>query len=139
MTIRLIQQKTLAEELLPMPIIVGNAIFKYITKGRPSSKSPYIFIHHKVPYGKLTPSICRTALKAAAPLRGTPGNGFHITRKTFATGLLNAGSEVGTIIDSLGHHTDSTVEKYLSLDEERMLMCPLSFEEAGISGIGGVL
>ena len=139
MTISIIQQKTLAEELLPMPIIVGNAIFKYITKGRPSSKSPYIFIHHKVPYGRLTPSVCRTALKAAVLLRETPGNGFHITRKTFATGLLNAGIEVGTITDSLGHHTDSTVEKYLSLDEERMLMCPLSFEEAGILGVGGVL
>lgn len=71
-------------------------------------------------------------------MRKATGYGFHITRKTFATGLLNAGIEVGTIIDSLGHHTDSTVEKYLSLDEERMLMCPLSFEEAGISGIGGV-
>ncbi len=139
MTIRIIQQKTLVEELLPMPIIVGNTIFKYITKGRPSSKSPYIFIHHKVPYDKLTPSVCRTALKAAVPLRETLCSGFHITRKTFATGLLNAGSEVGTIIDTLGHHTDSTVDKYLSLDEERMLMCPLSFEEAGILGIGGVL
>jgi site-specific recombinase XerD len=139
MTIRLIQQKTLAEELLPIPVIVGNAIFKYITKGRPSSKSPYIFTHHKVPYGKLTPSVCRTALKAAVPLRESTGYGFHITRKTFATCLLNAGIEVGTIIDSLGHHTDSTVEKYLSLDEERMLMCPLSFEEAGILEIGGAL
>ncbi|MGL4694967.1 tyrosine-type recombinase/integrase [Enterococcus larvae] len=137
MTIRIIQQKTLVEELLPMPIIVGNAIFKYITKGRPSSKSPYIFIHHNVPYSKLTPSVCRTALKAAVPLRETPDNGFHITRKTFATSLLNAGNEVGTIIDSLGHRTNSTVEKYLSLDEERMLMCPLSFDEAGISGMGG--
>jgi len=136
-TIRLIQEKTLVEELLPMPVIVGNAIFKYITRGRPSGKSSYIFIHHKVPYGKLTPSVCRAALSAAIPKKETSGNGFHVTRRTFATNLLNAGTDIGLIIDALGHHTDSTVNKYLSLDEKRMAMCPLSFEETGIPMLGG--
>lgn len=136
-TISLIQEKTLAEELLPMPVTVGNAVFKYMTQGRPSSRSPYIFIHHKVPYGKLKPGVCREALIKAVPDRHTPGTGFHVTRKTFTTSLLNSGVKVGTIIDSLGHRSDSTIHQYLSLDGERMLMCPLSFQEAGIPLTGG--
>lgn len=62
-TIHLIQKKTLKEELLPMPITVGNAIFRYISLGRPNSKSTYIFIHHRVPYEKLSPEACLRALK----------------------------------------------------------------------------
>lgn len=135
-TIRLIQEKTLSEEVLPMPVKVGNAIFKYITQGRPTSKSLYIFIHHKVPFGKLGTETCISALKKAVPIRHTLGNGFHVTRKTFATSLLNNGVKLGIIIDSLGHRSDSTVHRYLSLDEERMMMCPLSFKEIGICNGG---
>jgi integrase len=62
------------------------------------------------------------------------GNGccFHNVRKTFATSLLAGSVNVKLISDSLGHSTDWTVHKYLSLDEERMRMCPLSLAEAGI-------
>ena len=42
-------------------------------------------------------------------------------------------SKIELISDSLGHSTDGTVHKYLSLDEERMRLCPLSLAETGIS------
>jgi len=136
-TIRLIQEKTLTEELLPMPVTVGNAVFRYITQGRPLSRSTYIFIHHKVPYDKLKPEVCRKSLMKVIPGRRTKGMGFHVTRKTFATSLLNNGVNVDAIIDSLGQRSRGTVYRYLSLDGERMLMCPLSFQEAGIPLLGG--
>ena len=46
-------------------------------------------------------------------------------------------TKVELISDSLGHSTDSTVYKYLSLDDERMRLCPLSLDETGISWKGG--
>lgn len=137
--IRLIQKKTLKEELLPMPVTVGNAIFRYITQGRPKSKSPYIFIHHRVPYDNLKPEACLRALKKALPERKVPGSGFHVTRKSFATALLHNGVKVNTIVDSLGHSSDCTVSKYLSLDEKRMRLCPLSLGETNIYPKGGIL
>lgn len=51
--------------------------------------------------------------------------------------LMMGNAKVELISDSLGHSTDSTVHKYLSLDDERMRLCPLSLEETGISWKGG--
>jgi hypothetical protein len=37
----------------------------------------------------------------------------------------------------IGHTTDETVKKYISLDEERMRLCPISLSESGITMKGG--
>lgn len=137
--ITVIQQKTKAELSLPLSVEVGNSIYPYIRSGRPGSKSPYIFIHHTVPYGKLEKGACLKALREILPERNAPGAGFHVTRKTFATMLLRGGANVNLIVDSLGHRSDSTVSKYLSLDEEKMRLCPLTFSDAGIPLKGGLL
>ena len=65
-------------------------------------------------------------------------NGFHVLRKTFATNLLRGNTPVTLISDSLGHSTNSTVYHYLSLDEERMRLCPLSMKDTKISLQGGI-
>lgn len=136
--IHLIQEKTKTEVSLPMPIKVGNAIYQYLMNGRPDSESSYIFIQHKAPYDKLERGSCFKTIREVLPGRNIPGSGFHVTRKSFATSLLRQGTEVNTIIDSLGHRSDSTVSKYLSLDEERMRTCPLSLSETNILLRGGL-
>ncbi len=137
-SITIIQQKTLTEVSLPLLVSVGNAIYSYIKSGRPKSDSPYIFIRHHVPYGKLSRNSCIPSLQAALPERNEPGSGFHVTRKTFATSLLRKGNSIQTIADSLGHRQTSTVSVYLSLDEKRMRLCPLSLSDAGILAKGGL-
>lgn len=136
--INLIQKKTKTEVTLPMPVEVGNAIYQYIMKGRPDSRSSYVFIRHQAPYDKLERGSCLKTIKEVLPERNVPGSGFHVTRKSFATTLLRQGTEINTIIDSLGHRSDSTVSKYLTLDEERMRTCPLSLSEANIPLGGGL-
>lgn len=138
-SITTIQQKTGKALEMPMPIRTGNILFRYLSYARPTSASPYVFIHHEVPYDKLDRSVCRAALCRFLPDRKSGKRGFHVTRRTFATGLLKGNTKVELISDSLGHSTDSTVHKYLSLDEKRMRLCPLSLEEAGISWEGGVV
>ena len=44
-----------------------------------------------------------------------------------------------TIADLLGHSDTTSLYHYLQLDEERMRMCPISMEEAGIMPEGGCL
>ncbi len=136
-SICLIQQKTGKSIALPMPVRVGNILFKYLRDARPKSSSPYVFITHETPYDKLDRGVCRRALIRILPERDAPNKGFHVVRKTFATNLLRGNTKVALISDSLDHTTDSTVHKYLSLDEERMRLCPLLLSEIDISWKGG--
>ena len=106
-------------------------MYKYILNGRPLSADAgngYIFIRHQAPYTPLkVTAACRNALKRILSTYGfelSPGQGFHMTRKTFATRLDD-------ISNVLGHASRETAEVYLERDEGRMRMCPLEF--------GGVL
>ena len=136
-SIRIIQQKTGRSLVMPMPVRTGNVLFRYLRDGRPKSDAPFVFICHEVPYGRLQRSVCTKALTRFIGSSAEPGRGFHVVRKTFATQLLDGNTKVELISDSLGHSTDGTVHKYLSLDEKRMRMCPLPLAETGISYEGG--
>ncbi len=136
-SISIIQRKTGKALKMPMPVRTGNILFRYIRDGRPESESPYIFIRHEAPYDEVKRGVCRSALKRfIAPVNGN-GCSFHLVRKTFATNLLTSIFNVELISDSLGHSSDGTVHKYLSLDDKRMRMCPLSLAETGIPYKGG--
>ena len=133
-TISVLQQKTGKFLKLPMPIEVGNAIYRYIIHGRPSAASEYIFITHRVPFDQLHRMACRRALHKA--LADNP-HGFHITRKTFATRMLIKNVETTRISETLGHVNNSSVMRYLSTNNEKMRMCALPLK--GISVKGGAL
>ena len=136
-SICVIQQKTGKALVLPMPVKTGNILFRYLRDGRPKSDEPYVFIRHEAPYDRIQRGVCRSALKRFLGIQKHSGCNFHAVRKTFATKLLEGGTDVELISDALGHSNDSTVHKYLSLDEKRMRMCPLSMAETGIFFKGG--
>ena len=138
-TVSFIQKKTSKAITIPVPVDVGNSVHKYIMDGRPESGSKgggYVFIRHHAPYGGMdTIQACRYALKkimSAYGLELPPGQGFHITRKTFATRLLSSNNTIDDISNALGHAMPETVEVYLARDEERMRLCPLPFESVGV-------
>lgn len=132
-SIRLIQEKTGVENWLPMSVSVGNAIYRYLKDGRPPVKNePYVFLKSRAPYNRVRPLVCADALERILPERNVPGSKFHVTRKTFATDLLKNGTPVSVIADALGHSDMTAVHKYLSLDEERMRLCPLSLSDLGL-------
>lgn len=137
-TICLNQQKTGVGIRLPMPNSVGNAIYRYLKGGRPShTEDTHVFLKVRAPYGPICSNECRHAIERALP--GTNSAKFHKTRRTFATALLQGGAKISSIADSLGHSSMASVHKYLALDEERMRLCPLSFEEMGLSREGALL
>ncbi len=128
-----VQQKTNKAITLTIPTDAGNSIYKYVMHGRPVSGAEgdgYIFVRHRSPYSRLDRSICRTALARVLSESGFSlphGQGFHITRRTFATRLLRARVKVDALVDALGHSSRNAVDNYLSHDEEGMLLCPLPF------------
>lgn len=133
-SIRFVQDKTEVEVELPMPVDVGNVLFRYITEERGRKKDPRIFLGEKAPHRPVGRATCGRALKTALPDRHAEGSGFHVTRKTYATNLLREGIGAATVADALGQRGTSSVHRYLSLDTERMRMCALSLEDNGIGG-----
>ena len=135
-SISIIQEKTKTSLALPMPVSVGNAIYRYIKEGRPQVRSDYIFIRHTAPYGKLTNKTCTIALWSILPERKDVHGGFHVTRRTFATNILRTGAGASDVMDTLGHTDPTSVMKYLSMDEERMRQCPLSLSDLPLTREG---
>ena len=137
--IQIYQKKTSHEIILPMPTDVGNAIYLYIANGRANEKTScrYLFIKNRVPYDSLQRCVCRQALKRMLPERNTPGSGFHVTRRTYATDQLRKGTGKQGLADLLGHRDTTSIKHYLNLDEERMRMCPISLSDSGLLMEGG--
>ncbi|SCX84297.1 tyrosine-type recombinase/integrase [Butyrivibrio sp. INlla14] len=137
--IRIYQKKTSHEIVLPMPTEVGNAVYLYIKHGRPNEKTQNdrLFIKHRVPYDSIQRGVCLQALGRALPERNVPGSGFHVTRRTYATDQLRKGTKKQGLADLLGHKDTTSIKHYLNLDDERMMMCPISLSEAGLLMKGG--
>ena len=128
--VSIIQYKTKVPISLPLSTEVGNAIFRYFKYGRPSCNSNYIFIRHKAPYGKLSGKICSDALNRILNTSEFQASvKFHTLRKTFATNILRNNAGIERVIDALGHQDSTTVDKYLTFDEEHMKKCPLSLSD----------
>ena len=98
--------------------------------GRHASESPNVFIKDRAPYDSVQRSVCLRALYKTVPSQ--KGAGYHIMRRTFATKRLRGNTGRQTIADLLGHSDTTSLHHYLLLDEERMRMCPISMEDAGI-------
>jgi len=135
--ITITQKKTGKIITLPMPIKTGNILYRYIRDARPCSTEQYIFIRHEAPYDRVQKGVCRSALKRFLNLSSDSKCKFHKLRKTFATRLLEGNTKTELITDSLGHSTNYTVHKYLSLNESQMRLCAISMSDAGISYMGG--
>lgn len=138
-TLRVIQEKTDHEILLPIPTDVGNAIYLYLKNGRANEKATTqrLFIKERVPFDGLHRTACAAALKRTLPERDVAGSGFHVTRKTFATDRLFSGTGKQGIADLLGQRDTQSLNHYLQLDETKMRMCPLSLAETGLLMKGG--
>lgn len=128
-SIRIIQEKTRTEHRHPMNTRTGNAIFRYLRDGRRKNiDSDLVFISMRAPYGPATGAACRSALIRAGASTGK----FHQTRKTYGSDILRSGATITETAELLGHTDTSNVHKYISLDSDRMRLCPLSLSETDL-------
>ena len=129
-SIRFVQQKTKVEVCLPMPVSVGNAIYRYLQRRKKRQAASVFLPCNNLRGNSLHREVCRDALHRALPrFQG----GFHWLRKTFSTGLLNRDVSPATIDDALGHTSDCDRDRYLALKGDRMLLCPLRLTDEGIN------
>lgn len=135
-SISLIQQKTGVHLKLPIPVDVGNSLYRYICEGRPLSNSHHVFIHHRAPYCRFLSVTFGRLLEAVVTdqCNGEAIHGFHVTRKTFASKLLATGNSVTTIAAALGHVGVNTVDAYLATHEDQMRLCAIGLKGIEYSG-----
>jgi site-specific recombinase XerD len=114
-----IQSKSYLPLRLPLSIEVGNAILRYLRRGRPHSKAREVFLRSRAPQGpfrrasSLGSMIQRRLQQAAIHVDGRRGT--HAFRYAHAVNLLRAQVPFKTIGDLLGHRSPDSTAGYLKL------------------------
>ena len=108
------------ERIVPIGSKAQEALQDYLTqRGRPGEEEP-LFLNHRG--GRLTARSIERNLKqrlldANILRRATP----HALRHTFATHLLDAGADLRSIQELLGHVSLSTTQKYTQVSVDQLL------------------
>ena len=127
--INLVQYKTKKKIELPLLAVIGEAIIDYIQNGRPKSDSKTIFLTANAPYTPisvpgLSSIISGIIYKAGIETKGRH-HGAHCLRHSLATQLLEQGTTLPVISETLGHSNSQTTMIYLGVDINRLLCCSL--------------
>jgi len=136
--ISFVQQKTGVPVTLPLLPEVGNALMEYILHFRPQISQDEIFLRHYAPHQAMAPcsGVVEKRLSAFEP-EDCPQRGFHILRRTLATGMLRNNIPRSVISAAIGQVDPNSVDVYLSVDEDNMRKCALPLK--GIECVRGDL
>ena len=131
--ITLTMQKTKKVIELPLLADVGNAIINYLRHGRPKSDSQNVFLSGNAPYVTATKNMVCAAINGIILRSGvdTSGkhHGPHSLRHSLASAMLNGGSMMPVISESLGHRSTQTTLAYLKIDIRSLQKCALPVPE----------
>jgi site-specific recombinase XerD len=131
--ITLTMQKTKKVIELPLLADVGNAIIDYLRHGRPKSDSQNVFLSGNAPYVAATKNMVCAAINGIILRSGvdTSGkhHGPHSLRHSLASAMLNGGSLMPVISESLGHRSTQTTLAYLKIDIRSLQKCALPVPE----------
>ena len=131
--ITLTMQKTKKVIELPLLADVGNAIIDYLRHGRPKSDSQNVFLSGNAPYVAATQGVVCAAINEIILRSGvdTSGkhHGPHSLRHSLASAMLNGGSMMPVISESLGHRSTQTTLAYLKIDIRSLQKCALPVPE----------
>ena len=114
---------------LPLLADVGNAIVDYLQHGRPKSDSQSVFISSRAPYVPATSQMVCAAINGIICKSGIDivgkHHGPHSLRHSLASAMLNGGTMIPVISESLGHRSTQTTLTYLKVDLLHLLKCAL--------------
>ena len=113
--------KTHAERELPMSVKLGKALEDYVLHARPISLgSPLYFKSAKRMMEPASTDNVRSVIRRLYRKVGITGwhVGTHALRRTVGSHLYNAGNDLKTVADLLGHTSVSTTKAYVRIDVE---------------------
>jgi len=116
-----IKGKRNKERVVPVLPVVGEAIDIYL-KECPHELAPEDALFVGVRGQRLGPRVVQKAMEQVRRALGLPESATpHALRHSFATHLLNAGGDLRTIQELLGHANLSTTQHYTEVDEKALL------------------
>jgi integrase len=110
----LVRGKGSRQERLPLPGDVGEALAGWLARGRPRSRSVFVFTRLRAPHGGLSAGAVSQIVRRACRRAGLPMVGAHRLRHTAATEMLRAGgslTEVGQVLRHRGRDVTSIYAK----------------------------
>ena len=127
--IRIEQHKTKKEIELPLLVDVGEAIISYLQNGRQQSALSNVFLSARAPCRPMTGNAVSTSIRQIIDKSGIPvGNrkhGSHSMRHSLAVRLLEEGTPLPVISESLGHTDSSCTGVYLKVHASGLRECAL--------------
>lgn len=120
--LRIPERKAGHSTAYPLSRIVGEAILDYLRNGRPKTAERYVFYRVVAPYLPLTwnaiSSFTSNYLHKAGIAVARPGS--HTLRHTCVQRLIDAGIDLKTIGDYVGHRSASSTEIYTKIAIETL-------------------
>jgi len=104
---------------MPLPADVGEAIVRYLQRGRPHSPSRRLFLRHAAPKtgfansGAISTLVRRTIIRAGI---SSQRKGSHLFRHSLATRMVNEGASFPEIAELLRHQSIETTNLYAKVD-----------------------
>ena len=116
-----IQGKGGKERMVPVLPVTQSAVARY-AKLCPFQMDPKLPLFRGVRGGGLNARIVQKTMQIARMQLGLPATATpHALRHSFATHLLNAGGDLRTIQELLGHASLSTTQAYTAVDSSRLM------------------
>lgn len=120
--IRVRRPKNRRSQEFPLTAEVGNAILKYLRRGRPQSSSRFLFLSLHRPYRPMMTrgASCSIAVHIRALGCQLPHYGPHSLRHACATHLLDEGFSLKEIGDQLGHSSPRSAQIYAKVERGKL-------------------
>ena len=115
----LIRGKGARQDVLPLPVDVGEALVSYLRR-RPRSESRALFVRMTAPLQGLAPHTIGWIVREACTRAGFPRVGAHRLRHTAATEMLRQGASLAEIGQVLRHREQKTTAIYAKVDRRAL-------------------
>ena len=118
-TVTIQKTKSHAKRILPISAKLGRALEDYILKGRPNNLNGSLFFKSKqYPTKPATVETIRNIIRRLFKCENISGwhVGTHALRRTVGSRLYNAGVDLKTVSDILGHTSVNTTNAYVKVN-----------------------
>ena len=119
------------QDVLPLPVDVGEAIVSYLRCRGRFEGSRAVFLRVRAPAGALSAGGVISVVAQACIRAGVPTVGAHRLRHTAATEMLRAGASLAEIGQVLRHHRIDTTAIYAKVDRLALRELVRPWPEAG--------
>lgn len=105
-----------SQDWLPLPHDVGEAIVRYLKRGRPPSDSRTLFLRSLAPSGDLSVEAIKMRVREACRRAQLAPRSAHQLRHTAATQMLRSGASLPEVAEVLRHRSLDTTAIYAKVD-----------------------